>query len=107
MGWENKVNNLLDRCVSPAAFGISVTHIHNVGGSQVLNGVWSDIYATTDPEGLSIMSSDPNIGFKVADLDNYPTKSSIIVKSGKRYLVRAIEPDGEGGVTLVLEEEKV
>lgn len=109
MGWESKVNNLLGHCTSEAAFGTMMRHIPRVGAAQDLRGIWSDVYATTDPEnGVAVMSSEPNVGFRIADLKTYPRKDDEIyrVSSKTRYIVREVSPDGEGGVTLVLEKVK-
>lgn len=108
MGWESKVQNLLGHCTRESTFGIEVTHRPAAGGAQTLFGVWSDTYESVSPEdGIAVMSSDPNIGFRLSDLTLEPEKGDIIVKANVRYIVRAVEPDGEGGVTLVLEKEKL
>lgn len=106
MSWESKVEKLLGHCTSDAAFGVSVIHTPDGGSPQALNGIWSDVYISVDPtDGAQIMSSDPNIGFRLSDFDVAPKKGDTIQKSGVNYIVRAVEPDGEGGTTLVLERE--
>ena len=106
MSWDSKVHNLFGHCTSEAAFGGVVTHLPKIGPAQNLNLIWSDAYMAVNPEdGVSVMSSDPNVGGRLADLKTRPGKGDIIVRRTVRYIVRASEPDGEGGIVLVLEKE--
>lgn len=106
MSWDSKVQNLLGHCTSEAAFGAEVQHIPAVGATQLLQGIWSDVYLSVNPEdGVQVMSAQPNIGARLSDFVTAPNKGDIMVRSGQRYIIRAVEPDGEGGVTLVLEKE--
>lgn len=107
MSWDSKVQNLLGHCTAESAFGGTVTHLPRVGQAQDFRGIWSETYLAVNPEdGVSVMSSDPNVGVRLSDLKTQPSKEDIIVRRGVRYIVRAIEPDGEGGATLILEKEK-
>lgn len=107
MDWDNKVQKLLGHCTSRAAFGTLVTHIPKIGSTQDLRGVWDDTYLVVNPEdGVAVMSSDPQVGFRESDFKTKPQKGDVLQRRGKRYFVRAIEPDGQGGVTLILEKEK-
>lgn len=70
-------------------------------------GIWSDTYLSVDPEtGLQVMSSDPNVGVLLADFEPQPKKKDRIYRGETEYEIRAVEPDGEGGATLVLEKRK-
>jgi len=108
MSWADKVNNVLGACTSPGAFGESVIHSPQSGGDdQILKGIWSDTYLSVEPEtGIQIMSSEPNIGFRARDFLTDPKKNDIITRKTIDYYVRSIEPDGQGGVTLILERIK-
>lgn len=107
MAWDSKVHNLLGACTSSSAFGEEITHLPKVGAPQTLQGIWSDVYASADPEtGLSVMSSEPNVGVRLVDFIRKPEQGDIIVRRGERYSIRVPQPDGEGGATLVLEKVK-
>ena len=105
MSWADKVNNVLGICTSAGAFGQDLTHTTQGGASQVFKGIWSDVYLTVEPEtGIQIMSSEPNIGARLKDFTNPPAKHDSFYKGEVEYRARAIEPDGEGGITIVLEK---
>ena len=107
MGWESKVNRLLGHATSGPFFGQPFTHRPASGPDQAFAGVWSDAYMTADPDtGVQVMSSEPNVGVRLADFAVAPVKNAIIIKNatGVQYRIRAVEPDGEGGALLVLEK---
>lgn len=110
MSWDSKVQNLLGHCTSPAAFGSEIKHIPKIGQAQAFNMIWSDVYLAVNPQdGVMVQSSDPNVGARLTDFKTAPQKGDKIVRRKDNedlyYIVRAVEPDGEGGVTLVLEKE--
>lgn len=110
MAWEDRVQNLLGHCTS--VFGRDdITHEPQDYPAQDIRAIWSDTYLSVDPEtGVEVMSSDPNIGVRLSDFLRPPKKNDVIKKgpAGARveYRIRAVEPDGEGGATLVLEKMK-
>lgn len=107
MGWDSKVQRLLGHATSGPFFGQPFTHRPAAGDDQPFAGVWSDAYMTADPDtGVQVMSSDPNVGVRLSDFIVAPVKNAIIIKNatGVQYRIRAVEPDGEGGATLVLEK---
>jgi len=107
MGWEDKVQNLLGHCTSYTTFGGDFTHLPEDWPEQTLKGVWSDTYLMVDPEtNMQIMTSDPNIGVRMSDFLHAPRKNDLLRRKGVDYRIRAIEPDGQGGSTLVLEKMK-
>lgn len=107
MSWSDKVNNVLGACTSGGAFGEFVIHTPTVGAAQSIRGIWSDVYLTVEPDtGIQIMSGEPNIGARLLDFETAPKKDDIIIRRGVNYRIRVPEPDGEGGVTLVLEKVK-
>lgn len=106
MSWESKVESLLGHCTSEAVFGGEFTHIPRVGPAQAFKGVWSESYLAVDPEnGIQVMSSDPNVGVRLSDFRTKPGKGDAIIRKGIRYFIRELQPDGEGGSTLILEKE--
>lgn len=107
MGWEDKVNRILGHCTRGTAFGVPVIHAPINGNQQSLMGVWSNEYQVIDEnQSIPVMSSNPTIGFRTIDFNNYPKIKDYIIKGDITYFVRSIEPDGEGGITLILEKKK-
>lgn len=107
MSWNSRIQSLLGACTSPAAFGEDLIHSPQSGPEQTLKGIWSDTYISIEPEsGIQIMGSDPNAGFRLTDFTTPPRKNDTITRGSVDYTVRAVEPDGEGGTTLVLEKVK-
>lgn len=106
MAWEDRVHNLLGHCTS--TFGRDdITHAPVDWTAQAIRAIWSDTYISVDPEtGVQVMSSDPNIGVRLADFNRQPKKNDTIKKGTVEYRIRAVEPDGEGGAVLVLEKIK-
>lgn len=105
MAWEDRAHRLLGHCT--ATFGGDCVHAPENFPRQSFTGIWSDVYVTADPDtGLQVMTSDPNIGVRLADFSRPPKKNDQIIRRDVYYFIRAIEPDGEGGATLVLEKVK-
>jgi len=106
MSWGDKVNNVLGICTSSGAFGQNLTHSPKCGAAdQIFKGIWADTYLAVEPEtGIQIMSSEPNIGARLIDFLTPPVKHDIFYKGAVEYRARALEPDGEGGVTILLEK---
>lgn len=107
MAWEDKVEGLLGACVSPSMFGSSMIHHPAADGaeSKTFNGIWSAVYLDIEPDsGIQVLADDPNVGARLSDFDVDPKKGDEIEYKGDRYTIRAPEPDGEGGIVLVLEK---
>lgn len=107
MGWNDKVENMLGVFTRTGAFGDD-TFIFTpaVGDSQTFSGIWSATYLEVDPEqGIQVMTDDPNVGARISDFAVQPKKGDLITYKGNSYKIRAPEPDGEGGITLVLENQ--
>lgn len=105
MGWQDKVENLLGTVTGSGAFGDTMTHVPKIGAEQDFKGIWSATYLEVDPaQGVQVMSSDPNVGARLSDFKAEPKKGDKIIYREKQYYIRAIEPDGEGAATFVLEE---
>jgi len=117
MSWTERVSRLLGHCTSHGAFGVDTIHVPAEPGSlsQTLKGIWSDVYlnigaADSSREGSAemdvvVMSSDPNVGFRSSDFNSAPRRGDGITRNdGRQYTVRSVEPDGEGGVTLFVEQ---
>lgn len=103
--WEDRVHNLLGHCT--ATFGGDCIHAPENFPRQTFEGIWSEVYITADVDtGLQISTADPNIGVRLSDFNRQPKNGDTIIRKGIYYQIRALEPDGEGGATLVLEKVK-
>lgn len=110
--WNNKVSRLLGHAFSGPFFGEEFRIEPRDTQAHGFAGAWSDTYVTADPDtGMEIMSSQPNIGVRLSDFRHPPRLRDTVyrfwgTRAATPYLVRAIEPDGEGGAVLVLEKVK-
>lgn len=105
MAWEDMANNVMGACTNAFKTKVPITHRPAAGDDQEFKGIWSDVYLSAEPEtGIQIMTSDPNIGARLKDFDVAPKKHDIFIKDEVQYRARALEPDGEAGVVIVLEK---
>ena len=92
-------------CTNAFKTKVPITHRPVVGDDQEFKGIWSDVYLSVEPEsGLQVMSSDPNIGARLKDFVVAPKRLDVFIKDGVEYRARALEPDGEAGIVIVLEK---
>lgn len=105
MSWKTKTDLLMRHCTSSVAFGEPLTFAPVIGVAQVINGIWSDTYLSVNPsDGIEVMSNDPNLGAKISDFLQIPVRKDIFFRGTARYEVREVQPDGESGVIIILDE---
>lgn len=103
MDWAAAVGNVLDAC--GAVFGESVEYSYNGGAAISIRGVFDSAHIAVDPDtGASISTTDPLLGIKAADLPGKPTKSDTVTVHGIAYRVIDSQPDGQGGINLILKK---
>lgn len=107
MDWDAAVGAVLDACQE--SFGYSVEYSHNGSAPISIIGIYDAAHVSVDPDtGAAITSEDPILGISAADLPGKPTKSDTltITRTNGEYLgsfqVIDSEPDGQGGINLVL-----
>ena len=92
-------------------FGEPVTYLPRVGSAYEIavsdgaGGIFEAVTQLVDPDtGAVVISNQPNIYFRLSDLQATPANGDRITVQGVTY--RIVEPlfDGQGGVTLRLQK---
>lgn len=102
MAWDDTVGAILDTC--NATFGVDTQYSHNGAPAVSIRGIFDAAHVAVDPEtGAPISSSEPVVGYKVAELPGDPIYGVDTVKiKGVDYRVVDDQKDGQGGVNLIL-----
>lgn len=73
------------------------------GDAVEVTGVFDEAYVRADVGHAGISGSGPAVFFRLSDLPSDPeVDDPTIIVNGSRYRVREVEPDGQGGVHLLL-----
>ena len=110
MGWRDRVGRVLEAC--KRTFGAEVFHTPAAGGGpHSRTGIFNDKYLAVDVQtGFMVSTSQPNLGIKLADWTPAPLQGDTLTIDAnatgdfETYKVQTIEPDGEGGATLLLDQ---
>lgn len=103
--WEEKVEQAMQVCINTFGEGDdnAVEYTHLGGTPYTLNGIFEAESVNTDPDtGLQIKSNQPQISFRLSQLQQMPDVDDTVLVRG--YLYRVVDPqfDGQGTVTLRL-----
>lgn len=76
------------------------------GPAVEVKGVFHDSYQRIDLAGIAAQGSGPAVFVRLSDLPSDPNKDekAAVTARGVEYLVREVQPDGEGGAMLLLRE---
>lgn len=85
-------------------FGQTVTFTPAVGDAVEVTAIFMDGYTRVveQPDGLSVVSTDPTIGCRAADFDTEPAADDAFTVSGTEYRVVEVNPDGLGHLLIQL-----
>ena len=84
-------------------FGVSATYTPSGGSAATVSGILDKDFALADlGGGVGITSNDPRFICRTSDVAS-AAGGDTLVASGTTYTVRAVEDDGTGVTTLVLE----
>lgn len=101
MGFED-LTDPVNRAVS-ATLGIPATWTPKGGGSPVdLRAVFRRTHTIFDELGTPVETRMSSAHVRALDLTRLPIEDDGFEIDGRAYLISAIEPDGQGGITLVL-----
>lgn len=102
MAWADTVGCILDTCND--VFGVATMYSFNGTTAVPVQGVFDAAHVSVDPEtGAPISSSEPVVGYKVADLPADPVYGTATVEvAGTLYRVVDDQKDGQGGVNFIL-----
>ncbi len=105
MSWQDKTKAVMDACLD--AFGEEITYTPADGGDPVvLDGIFDEAFESVDAAtGLSIISQQPIIGIKIADLPYVPTRDDVVSIRGIDYRVVEPQHDGQAGYRILLHKQ--
>lgn len=83
----------------------TIIYTPGVGAAVSVNGVFDAAYRREEVGEAGVSTAEPAVFLLLADLPSDPrTDSPILTIRGVEYAVREVEPDGDGGVRLFLQE---
>lgn len=89
-----------------SSYGETVAYQPGTGSPVTVTGVFDAAYKRDDVGEAGVSTSEPAVFLRLADLPSDPRADSPIVTIRTvAYAVREVEPDGEGGIRLFLQEE--
>jgi hypothetical protein len=86
--------------------GGSVTYTSGVGSAVSVRGVFDALYEKVDAGNTGVSSFGPAVFLRLSDLPSHPSDdaSARVTVAGIEYKVREAQPDGVGGVHLLLQQ---
>jgi hypothetical protein len=84
--------------------GGAVTYTPTVGDAVEVDGVFDEVYVRVDAMTPGISSTGPAVFLTLADLPSSPVTdlTATVTIGGTTYLPHTTQPDGQGGVLLLL-----
>lgn len=106
MGWQEKAKGVMRSAVS--CFGETAIYKPTGFTPVTVRLIFNQIYQEIDAnQGLTLMSSKPNIGVKLEDFASTrkPNKGDIFTIREQDYLTDEVQDDGEAGVLILLNKK--
>lgn len=96
----------VDAKVTGGPTGGPVTYTPGVGEAVMVRGVFDALYMKVDAGNTGVSSSGPAVFLALSDLPSDPCDDldARVTVAGTEYKVREAQPDGVGGVHLLLQE---
>jgi hypothetical protein len=96
----------VDAKVTGGPTGGAVTYAPGVGAAVTIRGVFDALYVKVDAGNTGVSSSGPAVFLTLSDLPSDPCDdlAARVTVAGTEYKVREAQPDGMGGVHLLLQE---
>lgn len=96
----------VDEKVTGGPTGGPVTYTPGVGAAVDVRGVFDALYVKVDAGNTGVSSYGPAVFLTLSDLPSDPSDdlSARVTVTGTEYKVREAQPDGMGGVHLLLQE---
>lgn len=105
MGFDDLMSQV-DRAVLGSKLGDPVTYTPGVGAPVTVNGCFDRLYERVagDASYAGVSSFGPAVFLRLADLPSDPVVDASVTVTirGVVYKPRQVEPDGQGGVLLML-----
>ncbi len=101
MAWPDLADDVLKTAL--AEFGQPTTYTPRGGVAFPLTGIFDAAYQLVSLGGdVEIDAVGPVLGVRLADFATPPAHGDGVVIAGTSYVVRSVQPDGQGGARLVL-----
>lgn len=86
--------------------GVDYVYTRAAGGSLTVRGIFDNEYFGAEMLGVEIERTGPVLDVRLSDFSGTdPVHSDTVVVDATTYIVRKVDPDGRGMVTLHLEEQ--
>lgn len=73
------------------------------GGEHQVRGIFDRAFIEVPMEdGTTQVSASPRLGMRISEWPALPAQKDRIVIGSEVFMIAAVEPDGQGGATLVL-----
>lgn len=96
----------VDAAVLESPLAEEVTYTSGTGTAVYPRGVFDALYVKADVGEVGVSSAGPALFLRLADLSSDPETdlSAQVTVDGTEYMWREVQPDGQGGVLLLLHE---
>jgi hypothetical protein len=86
--------------------GDAVTYTSGAGASVAVRGPFDAVYVKVEAGEAGVSSSGPSVFLRLTDLTSNPETdlAARVSVAGVVYEIREVEPDGKGGIRLLLHE---
>jgi hypothetical protein len=94
-----------DRAVLNGPLGGAVTYTPTVGDAETVRGIFDATYTKVDAGEAGVSLTGPAVFLRIGDLPSDPVTdiTATVTVGSQEYKVREAEPDGTGGVLLLLQ----
>lgn len=91
--------------VARRTLGGDVIYTPGAGAAVTVRGVYDAAYVKVDVGHAGVSSSGPAVFLRLSELPSNPSDDAAakVTRAGVDYKVRESEPDGQGGVLLLLQ----
>lgn len=104
-GLLETVDRTVMRTLGETAEEETVVYVPGVGDAVPVDGVFDAAYRREDAGEAGVSTAEPALFARLADLPSDPrTDAPTLTIRGVAYTVREVEPDGDGGIRLFLQE---
>lgn len=101
MNWPELLRGIDAACI--AAFGVDTQYRPDDGEPIEVRGIFMNPYRRADASHAGVSSSSPAVFYRLADLPGNPDEHAAeVAVDGATYRVTDVQPDGDGGVLLLL-----
>lgn len=96
----------VDAAILTSPLAQAVTYTPGVGVAVAVRGVFDALYVKAEAGEVGVSSAGPAVFLRLTDLPSSPETDldARVTVDGQEYRRREVQPDGQGGVLLLLHE---